>query len=1088
MLPIFRKRVWVALGAVVLAATTTRAAAQQPVTVTGRITSEAGSPVEGAVVSIRSLSIGASTRADGGYELVVPGSNVSGQSVVLDVRRIGLKPDTAIIVLSPGTTITHNFVLSANPLQLGEVVITGAGTQTTAERIGTVRTSVDSSLIIQSNEPNIVNALAGKAAGVNVASQSGSPGASASIVIRGLNTIQGTGQPLFVVDGTPIDNTTFSTSGNTGSTDTPNRASDINPDDIESVEILKSAAAAAIYGARAGQGVVLITTKQGHAGETRYTLRSSVRRDEVNRTIPLQRTYGQGTGGTAATCTRLDCTLTGSSWGARLAPGTPTYDHARDIYTDGATYDNALTVAGGNNRTTFFLSGAATNQNGITVGNHDEYNRYSARLKATHQLATGLTLNANIAYVDARGQFLQKGSNTSGVNLGNWRSPPEFNNFDYIDPATGLHRSYRFPNPSAASQTTSRIYDNPLFVINDQDNTQQVGRSFGNVGADWLATPWLTLHYQIGADYASDERLETLPMTSAGYPQGQLIRGTLVNNQLDQTLTAQAIKSWRDGWDTRFTLGGNLNSREYSQVLVTGQNLIAPEPFNLQNTTDYTTNDFHSLIRGQSVFGQLQQAIGDQLFLTGTVRDDGFSTFGSSQRYHWFPSGTAAWTFSNAFNPGNVLSTGRLRVAFGEAGTEPGVYITNGFYSGGFLGGSYGDALQASQGGRGGLFTSGRRPQSDLGPEVQKEFETGLDLGFWNDRSSLSLTYYNRRNEDVIFDLPLPFSTGFTVQAANAGTIRNAGFEAQWNITPYQTAHANWDLGFTYARNRNKVLELRGTDAVDLPTGGFFTGALVSAVEGHPIGVFRSYDFVRCRAGDATNFADIDGDGTPDDINALCGAAGAANGSVYLGPDGFPIDDPTLRVVGDPNPRWTGSVRTGFQYGPFKVTGLVDIRRGGDIWNGTKGALYNFGTHRDTEIRGETVRFGENFIPGNPKNGHMDVFGPGKGKDVVIDESWYTGLGSGFGPVASQFMEDAGYVKLREIAVEWTFKGDWLKRTLGLGALDLRFAGRNLATWTDYTGIDPETNLAGAEVAAQNVDYFNNPQTRSWILTVGLHK
>ncbi len=320
MLPIFRQRAWVALGAVVLAAAPHRSAAQQPVTVTGRITSESGSPVDGAVVSIRALSIGTTTRDDGGYELVVPGSRASGQAVTLNARRIGLKPDTAIIVLSPGATVTQNFVLQANPLQLGEVVITGAGTQTTAERIGTVRTAVDSSLIIQSNESNIVNALAGKAAGVNIASQSGSPGASASIVIRGLNTIQGTGQPLFVVDGTPIDNTTFSTSGNTGSTDTPNRASDINPDDIESVEILKSAAAAAIYGARAGQGVVLITTKQGRAGDTRSSLRSSVRRDEVSRTIPLQRTYGQGTGGVAATCTKLDCTLTGSSWGPRLAP------------------------------------------------------------------------------------------------------------------------------------------------------------------------------------------------------------------------------------------------------------------------------------------------------------------------------------------------------------------------------------------------------------------------------------------------------------------------------------------------------------------------------------------------------------------------------------------------------------------------------------------------------------------------------------------------------------------------------------------------------------------------------------------------
>ncbi len=1065
-----------------------QARAQEGVTVSGRVTSDLGVPVASVSVAIRSLGVGAMTRDDGRYQFVVPSARVSGQTAVLEARRIGLKPDTAVITLTAGSNVTHDFVLTANPLQLGEVVITGAGTQTTAERIGTVRTSVDSALITRSNETNIVNALAAKAAGVNVTSQSGSPGSSASIVIRGLNTIQGTGQPLFVVDGTPIDNTTMSTTGNVGSTDAPNRASDINPDDIESVEILKSAAAAAIYGARAGQGVVLITTKRGRAGETKWSFRSSARRDEVNRTIPLQRSFGQGTGGNAATCTVEDCTLTGSSFGPRLAAGTRTYDHGRDIYTNGALYDNALAVSGGTERTSFFLSGAASNQQGITVGDNDTYDRYNARLKATHQLTSAIQLNANIAYVDARGQFLQKGSNTSGVNLGNWRSPPEFNNFAYIDSATGLHRSYRFPRPSAASQKTSRVYDNPLFVINAQDNTQQLARSFGSVGADWTALPWLTVKYQLGGDYVSDERLETLPQTSAAFPGGQLVRGNLVTYQLDQTLTAQGIKTWRDGWDSRLTLGANLNNRKYSQVLVTGQNLIAPQPFNLQNTTDYTTNDFHSLIRGQSAFAQVQQAVGDQLFLTATVRNDGFSTFGASERRHWFPSATAAWTFTNVFNPAHIFTTGRLRAAYGEAGTEPGVYITNGFFSGGFLGGSFGDALQASQDGRGGLFTAGRRPQNNLGPEVQKEFETGLDVSFWGDRSSLGLTYYNRRNEDVIFDLPLPFSSGYSVQASNAGTIRNRGVEAQFNISPYRTNRAEWDIGVVFARNRNKVLELRGTDAVDLPTGGFFTGNLVSAVTGHPLGVFRSYDFVRCRAGDPNNLADIDGDGTPDDINALCAAAGAPKNAVYLGPDGYPIDDPTLRVIANPNPSWTGSFRTGLRFGALNVTGLVDVRKGGQIWNGTKGALYNFGTHKDTDIRGQTVRFGENFIPGNPKNGRFDVFGPGKGVDAVIDESWFTGLGSGFGPVATQFMEDASYVKLREIALAWTFNGGWVRKQLGFGAMDVRLAGRNLGLWTRYTGIDPETNLAGAEAAAQNVDYFNNPQTRSWVLSIGLTK
>ena len=1059
------------------------AQAQQPATISGRVQTEAGVPLAGVSVSLRGQGLGALTREDGQYQFTVPGARATGQQAILEARRLGFRPDTASVTLTSGGTITQNFTLSSNPLQLGEVVITGAGTVTTAERIGTARSAVDSTLIQRSNEVNVVNALAAKAPGVIVNSASGSPGASSSIRIRGLNTIQGTGQPLFVVDGTPIDNTTFATGPNTGSTDVPNRAADINPDDIESIEILKSAAAAAIYGARAGQGVVLITTKSGRAGQNTWSFRSSIRSDDVSQTIPYQRLYGQGSNGQAAVCSGPDCALTGSSFGPRLADGTRTWDWGKDVYERAMLYDNALSVSGGNERTTFFFSGAATNQQGITVGDNDYYNRYTARLKGTHRLTDQLQVEGNVAYVDGQGRFLQKGSNTSGVNLGLWRSPPNFNNFEYLDPTTGLHRSYRFPNPSQASATTSRLYDNPLFVINEQENTQDVGRSFGNINLTYTPNDWFNLRYQLGVDYVSDERLETLPQSSSSFPSGQLVRGNIVQYQLDNNLTANLSRTWREGWDSRLTLGANLNNRDNHTTLVTGQNLIAPRPFNLENTTDYTTFDNRTRIRGESYFLQGQQAFWDQLFLTGTIRNDGFSTFGESQRRHWFPSITAAWTFTNVLNPGNLFTTGRLRAAYGETGTEPGVYITNGYFSSGFLGGSYGDALLASQGGLGGLVTFTRRPQSNLGPERQKEVEMGVDFGLLDDRIDASFTYYNRRNTDVIFDLPLPFSTGFSVQAANGGTVRNRGIEAQLTFRPIQTAQYDWDIGLQWSRNRSLVTELRGTEAVDLPTGGFFTGNLVSAVEGYPMGVFRSYDFARCRTGQADNQVDLDGDGELDDVNAACAAAGAPDGAYYLGADGFPVEDPTLRVIGDPNPRWLGAVRSGFRIGKLRFSGLVDIRKGGDVWNGTKGAMYNFGTHKDTEIRGSTVRIGENFIPGNPKNRRFDTFGPGKGQEVVIDQGWYQGLGSGFGLVASQFMEDGGFVKLRELSIGYTFDGPWVRRALGGSSFDLRVAGRNLATWTNYTGIDPETNLGGAEVAAQGIDYFNNPQTRSLIFT-----
>jgi len=1078
------------------------ARAQQPATVSGRVVNETGQPLQGASVALVGLGLGAMTTEDGRYSFTVPAARATGQTATLEARRLGFRPASARVTLTPGSTITQDFTLAANPLQLGEVVITGAGTASQAERIGTVRTPVDSQAIQRSNETNVVQALAAKAPGVVVTSQSGSPGASSSIRIRGLNTIQGTGEPLFVVDGTPIDNSAIATTDPTGSTDVPNRAADINPADIASIEILKSSAAAAIYGARAGQGVVLITTKSGSAtGGVHYSLQSTTRLDRLNESVPLQRLFGQGTGGEGVVCDAPDCSLTSTTWGPRLPAGTRTWDHGRDLFEDGRVFDNTLSASGGSDRTTFYLSAGSSNQNGIVTGNNDEYNRYSVRLKASQILPSGWRLDGNVAYVDDRGQFVQKGSNTSGVSLGSWRTPPEFNNFNYLDSTSGLHRSFRFPNPSSGSINTSRGYDNPLFAIKAQDNTQRVGRAFGNIGVNYEPRDWLSVRLTVGADYVSDERLESLPKTSSSFPTGQVVRGNLVNYQLDNNLTATFTRSFRDGFESRLTLGGNLSSRSYRQDVVTGQDLIAPEPFVLRNTTTRTPNDSSTLVRGQSFYGQWQQEFWQQLYLTATMRNDGFSTFGVSDRRHWFPAATLAWNFTNFTTLGGLLNQGRLRFAYGEAGTEPAVYLTNGFFSSGFFLSTWGDALLANQAGKGGLFTALRKPQDKLNPERQREIETGIDIGFLRDRADASFTYYNRKARDVIFDLPLPATTGFNVQANNAGVIRNTGIEASLNLRPIQSAAFDWELGFQYAHNRNKVLDLRGAEAVDLPTGGFFTGTLVSAVKGFPIGVFRSYDFVRCRYGEASNAVDLEGTGTATDINALCRADNAPDGALYLGADGFPIEDPTQRVIGDPNPNWTGAVRTGVRWHKVSLSGLLDIRRGGRIWNGTKGALVNFGTHQDTRNRadctydadgnlgctGNERSFGGNFM-------HGPVFGPGVdattkvGIPVSIGENWYTGLGSGFGDVASQFLEDGSFVKLREISVGYTFDGGWVRRGLGLSSIDLRLAGRNLITWTKYSGIDPETNLGGAQVAAQGIDYFNNPNTRSFVITFGINR
>ncbi len=1039
------------------------AVAQDGATVQGTVMSSEGTPLSSATVLIEGLNLGTLSREDGRYSIAVPGARVRGQRVQITARRVGYRAETVPITLTNGV-VTQDFRLEVNPLRLGEQVVTGAGTVTTQEKLGVSIDRVDADVIQRANEPNVVNALAAKAPNVLVTSQSGEPGASSYIQIRGAKSIQGTGQPLFVVDGVPIDNTTLSTGSFLASTVSPNRASDINPADIESVEILKGAAAAAIYGARAANGVVLITTKSGRSGQTRFSLRSSFGMDEVTHAVPLQRSFGQGFGGVASTTSAY-------SFGPPISG--ESFDHWDEMFENGYTFDNTLTVSGGNERTTFYLSGGRTDQEGTIVGPNNWYDRTTVRVKGTHRLLDNLQVGGNASYVDARGEFIQKGSNISGLLLGALRTPPNFNNQNWLDTLPSgqiLHRSYRVQNPTRVA--APRGYDNPFWVVNRFTNTSDLNRAYGNVNAEYQPLSWLQFRYTFGADYYTDSRLEAQPPSSSNFPTGQLLRADFTNYQWDHNLVGTANWTLNPNVEGTLTLGQNLNSRTFRQLYVTGRNWIATEdPLQLDNTIDQEPDEYESVVHTESYFGQATFDLYNQLFLTAAVRNDGFSSFAQSDRRHWFPKFSAAWTFTEALKMDNSwLEYGKLRGAWGVAGREPGVYVTLPTFSLGSIQDSWGPFLRPVQAGNGGTRTGGTLAQPNIKPERTREIEAGLDLGLIRNKVDLGFTYYDSRSEDVIFASPLAPSSGYSTQANNAATITNKGVEITLNARPITTPDLSWDFGVTWSRNRNKVVDLAGFQFIDV--NGAFAGAPTTAFEGYSVGVIRGNDFARCGRGLV-----IPGVG---DIDQLCG--GAAAGALFIDVDGFPVLDPNTRVISNPEPDWQSSIRTSLTlFKRLQIAGLLDIREGGTIWNGTKGALYNFGTHKDTEIRGQQVVFGESWQP-------QAVAGPGAGTPVVLDENWFAGLGSGFGPVASQFIEDGSFVKLREISVGYTFDQAFVRQRLGLSSIDLRVAGRNLHTWTDYTGIDPETNLAGAETQAQGVDYFNNPQTRSFVFTLTLNR
>lgn len=1076
-----------AIGCAVATGPGVLGAQQGGATISGRVVSEAGTPLPSASVFIEGFGSGSLTREDGRYTFTIPAARATGQQVTLTARLIGYKPASAQVTLTAGN-ITHDFTLESNPLRLGEVVVTGAGTQSTREKIGTVINTIDSAAIVRSNESNVVNAIAGKAPNVNITSQSGEPGASSYIRIRGIKSLTGNAQPLFVVDGVPIDNSTINTEGSSVSgTVAPNRASDINPHDIADIQILKGAAASAIYGARAADGVVLITTRSGQAGATRYSLQSSYSWDDVNHDIPLQRSFGQGSGPSApATCDGPNCRLTSLSWGPELAPGTPTFDHFGEMFNTGHSFDSQLSMSGGNDRTTFYLSAGHLNQNGTIVGPNNWYKKSTARLKASHRLFDRLTVGGNVSYVDAKGAFTQMGSNTSGLLLGAMRTSPEFDNQQYLDPTYGLHRSYRFPDPAPTSAPVGRGYDNPFFVVNEDANQGELNRVYGNVNADFEATDWLSLKYSLGGDYYTDSRLDGLAQTSSTFAGGLVFRNEINNYSIDHNLLATAEHTFSPSFTGALTLGQNINVRRFRQVLNTGQTLIAPQPFALQNTITSIPVETKSLIHSESYFAQATADLYDQLHLTAAVRNDGFSTFGQSNPRAWYPKVSMAWIFTNAL--GNteqkgILSYGKLRAAYGETGKPPQVYATQTTLVAGaanIFGTGFGDFINGTQAGLGGLASSNARGNADIRPEREKETEVGLDLGLFDQRADAGVTYYVSNSDDVILPVPVSPSTGALTQLENGARMRNKGWEATLNVRPYTSKDASWEVGFQFGKNKTEVLSLLGADFVSNASqaAGTFAGTVGAATVGQGIGL-RGNDFVRCGRG-LTNIADNAGNNIAD-VDAACG--NAPSGALYIDESGFPVLDPTDRVIADPNPDWTGSIRTSFRFRRWQFTALVDHKQGGDVWNGTRGALYNFGTHRDTDIRGKSFVFGESypFLSG-------PAAGPGAGTSVVIDDAWFTGNGSGFVGPASQFVEDGSYTKLREVSVAYTFDQPWVSRSLGLSTIDLRVSGRNLHTWTDYRGIDPEANLGGAAVLIQGVDYFNNPQTRSIVVSIGLNK
>lgn len=1059
---------------VVLLAGASQANAQA--VISGRVVDADGVPVAFAEISIERLNVGTVAGADGSYRLLVPAARVTGQREMVVARALGFRSETLEVGLSEGE-ISLDFTLMLDPLKLEGVVATGQALTNTRERLGYTVDTVDSDEIVQSEESNIVSALAGKAPGVWVTSSTGDPGGGAFINIRGWKTNLDSNQPLFVVDGTPVDNSTFCTEGGfcyQGGTTFQNRVADLNPDDVESVEILKGPAATSIYGSAGANGVVLITTKSGQRGVARFTAKTSYTWDQVDADVPLQTQYGRGRDGAAVGQPGVNLSPADDypySWGPVLGSDVPVYDHWGELFRTGNRASLDMTLSGGGDRTTYYLSGSYLNHQGPLVGNNS-LDKWSVRLKATQWVRDNLSVSGNFAYTSQAGDMVQQGSNVSGLLLASLRTVPEFNNLPYIDPETGLHRAYRNPHPT--SLTESRIFDNPFWVANEILNKSDVGRTFGNIRADWQALDWLNASWLVGADYANDDRFTLFPKSSSAYVDGAVFRFTARTFDIDNTLLLTADHTVNENVSGSVTLGYNMRQQETTTNRNQGTNLIygADE---LDFAADRVPNEFKSTVRSDGYFGELNVDLYDQLFLSGRLRNEGWSTFGpETDSRFWYGSASASWTFTKALSldPDHWLSFGKVRLGYGSAGRAPNAFMNLSSFTAPTLGdGWYTWGLETLYMGLEGVTFEFAGANEEIQPERTTEFEAGVEVAFLDSRVSLTGTYYSDRTKDAILNVPLPSSTGFGSVPLNGAEFSNKGWEFTLDMIPVRSQKFSWEVGAQWSTNKSKVEDILGAEYIGIGFGFTSAATIIPSPEycaesnisadDCAFGLIRGRDFVRFGRGIEVDGVDID-EAYPD----------APIGAVYVGDDGFPIQDPTLRIIGDPNPDWLASIRNTFRlYDNLRVSFLLDVKRGGDTWNGTKGALVHYGTHAATlPWHGE----------GTPHT--FEGYGPGAGTEVTLTwDTWGMATGSGFNGPSSQFVENSGYTKLRDVSVTYAFDQPWVNR-LGFNTIEVTLSGRNLKTWTDYTGIDPETNLAGQTIG-RGLDYFNHPQTRSFILT-----
>ena len=1004
MTSLFVRRAVCGAGMLLCAAPALLSAQAATGTIRGKVTeASSGRGLADAQISVVGTRVGALSQASGEYTMVA----VPTGARVMQIRRIGFQPINKTVQVLAGSTVTVDAVLSVSAINLSEVVVTGTASPTEKRRVGTSIATVDSTVISKALAVTVDQALQGKIAGAQITQNSGGPGGGGmSVRLRGTNSFISGSDPLYIIDGVIVDNGSAQLADLGGRSNPQNRLADINPADIDRIEIIRGAAAAALYGSRANNGVVQIFTKRGLIGKPRVTFSTRLGSNELREFQPFN-FYPYDVNGNPIS----------------------RFDLQKEVFRRSPSYEQNLTVEGGNDATRYFISANTSEDQGIIRSTSSK--RQGARINLQQQLAPTLIANVSTNFVTTKNAFQAFGEqNDYGIMGSLFFAPTQYD----FRPVNGI-----YPLPPA-------LGTNPLLAIARIKNPQTINRFIGSAKMTWTPMPKLLVDYTAGVDNAAFEQGQFIPRgavlgtgpLSTGQAQAVYQNTRVINQDL------VAGYSWNPGETFEWKTTGGFNyTQQTINLTQSGANGLAPvgELVNA-GSVKFGTQSFTQL-RTLGFFAQQELAAWNKLFLSGAVRYDASSTFAPKERWQPFPKFSASYVVRE--NEPGLLNSVRLRSALGWAGSQPGA--TNAYSQ-------YVVYSNTSFGGRPGFVNDITFGNEQLRNERAREWELGTEISALGGRAGLEATYYNRLVSDLLFFKPLPTSTGFSRQFAPIGKMSNKGIELLLRTVNIDQKNLRWESTVTYTRNKNNVESL---SILDFQSAGGYPNRIRA---GEAAGVFYgSYAARNCVTG--ALLLDSLGRYRRSNQTADMGATLAARQAI----SGGTCNDSLNKVIGDPNPSWLGSILNEVTLGKkLRLRALFDGTFGNDILNLSTRA-------QNAGVASNSKTYEAELLPyGDPRKLAPNFNGRTQG----IFEYW---------------IEDGSFVKLRELSASYTVDWSPVKRIFRDG-VDLTVSGRNLWVWTKYSGYDPEVTAFGTNggglgavqttAADRGIDFGAYPIPRTW--------